>query len=121
MDLISILSCLFQCLKFVWCLIMQEIVLCKIYRKATSLKVLEQRAAMDQEEEIKTYISPSPFSDPSMDSISFCGFDDVDWGCTTATTNGLMACNGRENLAEMINFSTDWSWTVENMNVVPMC
>lgn len=99
----------------------QEIVLCKIYRKATSLKVLEQRAAMDREEDVKTYISPSPLSDPSIDSISFCGFDDVDWGCAAATTTGLMACNGRESLAELINFSTDWNWTVDNMNVVPMC
>lgn len=51
---------------------LQDIVLCKIYRKATSLKVLEQRAAM--EEEIKSmhlYASPSsPMS--SMDTMSFC-------------------------------------------------
>lgn len=35
----------------------QNIVLCKIYRKATSIKVLEQRAAM--EDEINTHASPS--------------------------------------------------------------
>ncbi|XP_009605868.1 NAC domain-containing protein 6 [Nicotiana tabacum] len=41
----------------------QDIVLCKIYRKATSLKVLEQRAAI--EEEMKTTNQP-------MDTMSFC-------------------------------------------------
>ncbi|KDP24735.1 hypothetical protein JCGZ_25336 [Jatropha curcas] len=52
----------------------KDIVLCKIYRKATSLKVLEQRAAM--EEEIKTTIntsssSSSPLSSLDMDTMSF--------------------------------------------------
>ncbi|KAF2322643.1 hypothetical protein GH714_026487 [Hevea brasiliensis] len=49
----------------------KDIVLCKIYRKATSLKVLEQRAAM--EEEMKT-IHASPPSSPlsSLDNMSFC-------------------------------------------------
>uniref|UniRef100_A0A2P2NGW2 NAC transcription factors 31 n=1 Tax=Rhizophora mucronata TaxID=61149 RepID=A0A2P2NGW2_RHIMU len=49
----------------------KDMVLCKIYRKATSLKVLEQRAA--REEEMKT-IFASPSSSPlsSMDAISFC-------------------------------------------------
>lgn len=41
---------------------MQDIVLCKIYRKATSLKVLEQRAAM--EEEMKNFHA-SPSSPPT--------------------------------------------------------
>ncbi|XWS62591.1 hypothetical protein CRYUN_Cryun06bG0024100 [Craigia yunnanensis] len=52
------------------CPLPKEIVLCKIYRKATSLKVLEQRAA--QEEELKTMnTSPSsPLS--SLENISFC-------------------------------------------------
>lgn len=48
--------------------VMQDIVLCKIYMKATSLKVLELRA---MEEEIKTYPSMSPVTSP-MDSVSFC-------------------------------------------------
>lgn len=49
----------------------QDIVLCKIYRKATSLKVLEQRAAI--EEEMKQMIgSLSPASPPSStDTMSF--------------------------------------------------
>ncbi|EEF36639.1 NAC domain-containing protein, putative [Ricinus communis] len=54
------------------CPLPKDIVLCKIYRKATSLKVLEQRAAM--EEEIKTiHVSPalSPLSS-SLDNMSFC-------------------------------------------------
>lgn len=41
-------------------LLMQEdIVLCKIYRKATSLKVLEQRAAMEGEMKISQEVSSS--------------------------------------------------------------
>ncbi|KAJ6692955.1 putative proteinC TRANSCRIPTION FACTOR 29-LIKE [Salix purpurea] len=50
----------------------KDLVLCKIYRKATSLKVLEQRAAM--EDEMKT-IHASPSSSPpppSLDTMPFC-------------------------------------------------
>ncbi|KAE8672890.1 putative NAC domain-containing protein 94 [Hibiscus syriacus] len=53
------------------CPLPKDVVLCKVYRKATSLKILEQRAA---EEEMKlmnnTNISPS--SSSSMETISFC-------------------------------------------------
>ncbi|CAK9316041.1 unnamed protein product [Citrullus colocynthis] len=49
----------------------KDMVLCKIYRKATSLKVLEQRAAMEEEDAKPfqaSYSSPaSPF-----ETISFC-------------------------------------------------
>lgn len=51
-------------------LCIQDLVLCKIYRKATSLKVLEQRAAM--EEEMKTnnssICSDSPYP-PTMSPL----------------------------------------------------
>ncbi|XP_061362427.1 NAC domain-containing protein 6 [Gastrolobium bilobum] len=51
------------------CRLPKDIVLCKIYRKATSLKVLEQRAAM--EEEMKQLVC-SPASPPSStDTMSF--------------------------------------------------
>lgn len=58
---------------FVYVCVMQDIVLCKIYRKATSLKVLEQRAAM--EEEMKANHAAASPSSPmsSMDTITFCG------------------------------------------------
>ncbi|KAG2703028.1 hypothetical protein I3843_06G111200 [Carya illinoinensis] len=51
----------------------KEIVLCKIYRKATSLKALEQRAVM--EEQMKNFHS-SPYSSPTqltspLETISF--------------------------------------------------
>lgn len=52
------------------CPLPKDIVLCKIYRKATSLKVLEQRAAM--EEEMKFHASPSPPPSSSHETISFC-------------------------------------------------
>uniref|UniRef100_A0A7N0U623 NAC domain-containing protein n=1 Tax=Kalanchoe fedtschenkoi TaxID=63787 RepID=A0A7N0U623_KALFE len=52
----------------------QEIVLCKVYRKATSLKVLEQRAAMDQDDEARGVTPPPHFlllpRTPSNDSLS---------------------------------------------------
>nr|XP_004248638.1 NAC domain-containing protein 22 [Solanum lycopersicum] len=48
----------------------QDIVLCKIYRKATSLKVLEQRAAI--EEEMKhVHSSPCSTTLQTMDAMSF--------------------------------------------------
>ncbi|XP_075673119.1 NAC domain-containing protein 6 [Castanea sativa] len=52
------------------CPLPKDIVLCKIYRKATSLKVLEQRAAM--EEEMKFHASPSPPQSSPLETISFC-------------------------------------------------
>ncbi|XP_065865200.1 NAC domain-containing protein 6 [Euphorbia lathyris] len=53
----------------------KDIVLCKIYRKATSLKVLEQRAAMEEETKaIQNSSSTSPIS--SMDNMSFSSQQD---------------------------------------------
>ncbi|KAG5248003.1 hypothetical protein OIU76_030224 [Salix suchowensis] len=46
----------------------KDIVLCKIYRKATSLKVLEQRATM--EEEMRAIHASA--SSSSLDTMSFC-------------------------------------------------
>ncbi|KAI3447899.1 hypothetical protein Pfo_004564 [Paulownia fortunei] len=105
----------------------KDIVLCKIYMKATSLKVLEQRAAM--EEEIMTYTSPSPLT-PPMDSISFCNQSE-DANLTSSkgrTCTGLMLPSGIESLAELQvpKFSLDWNqdsfWTLENLTpFLPMC
>jgi len=54
------------------CKLPKEIVLCKIYRKATSLKVLEQRAALEEEREKKQMVDNSPASPPSStDTMSF--------------------------------------------------
>ncbi|KAL2459921.1 NAC domain containing protein 36 [Abeliophyllum distichum] len=52
----------------------EDIVLCKIYRKATSLKVLEQRATATEEEILKVEanqypITPTPMA---MESVPFC-------------------------------------------------
>ncbi|KAG6572156.1 NAC domain-containing protein 22, partial [Cucurbita argyrosperma subsp. sororia] len=49
----------------------KDMVLCKIYRKATSLKVLEQRAAMEEEDAKHLQASSSPPASP-FESISFC-------------------------------------------------
>ncbi|KAL8556577.1 hypothetical protein ACS0TY_004142 [Phlomoides rotata] len=110
----------------------KDIVLCKIYMKATSLKVLEQRAAM--EEEIRTYTSMSPVT-PPLDSVSFCcdtiedkinvGFKKEKEETTMMMmmnpeeeeSNKGRACsslvlpNGILNLAELQvpKFSSDWS------------
>ncbi|XP_022749220.1 NAC domain-containing protein 35-like [Durio zibethinus] len=51
------------------CSLPKDIVLCKIYRKATSLKVLEQRAALEEELKAMNNTSPSsPLS--SLEAIS---------------------------------------------------
>ncbi|KAA8546160.1 hypothetical protein F0562_020946 [Nyssa sinensis] len=53
------------------CPLPKDMVLCKIYRKATSLKVLEQRAAMEEEmKSIKVLQPSSPLTLP-MDTVSF--------------------------------------------------
>jgi len=51
-----------------WIYVMQEIVLCKVYRKATSLKVLEQRAAI---EEIVRAPNVTSLSPPMQGNFSF--------------------------------------------------
>lgn len=51
----------------------KDIVLCKIYRKATSLKVLEQRAAIEEEMKTTKHVHSSPCSIiQPMDAVSFC-------------------------------------------------
>ncbi|TYH94358.1 hypothetical protein ES332_A12G036400v1 [Gossypium tomentosum] len=52
------------------CSLPKDIVLCKIYRKATSLKVLEQRAALEEELKATNTTTSSPLS--SLQTISFC-------------------------------------------------
>ncbi|KAE8668337.1 putative NAC domain-containing protein 94 [Hibiscus syriacus] len=53
------------------CSLPKDVVLCKVYRKATSLKVLEQRAAMEEEMKSTKNSNTSP-SSSSMETISFC-------------------------------------------------
>ncbi|CAN0878779.1 NAC domain-containing protein 6 [Linum grandiflorum] len=56
------------------CPLPKEVVLCKIYRKATSLRVLEQRAEMEEQQQHQQLSSPVDTSSPplSMSSPSFC-------------------------------------------------
>ncbi|KAA8535944.1 hypothetical protein F0562_028422 [Nyssa sinensis] len=54
------------------CSLPKDVVLCKIYRKATSLKVLEQRAAEEEEMKSIQAFQPSPPLTPPMDTISSC-------------------------------------------------
>ncbi|PSS08248.1 NAC domain-containing protein [Actinidia chinensis var. chinensis] len=49
----------------------KDIVLCKIYRKATSLKVLEERAAIEEEMKTSHAFQPSPPLTHPMDTISY--------------------------------------------------
>ncbi|XP_047972733.1 NAC domain-containing protein 6-like [Salvia hispanica] len=89
------------------CTLPQEIVLCKIYRKATPLKVLEQRATM--EEESKTVTSPTPSSDFSM----FSDFEDVKfegWSCNTAL-----------NMDWTLNQDNLWPLDILTPNFMPLC
>ncbi|KAF8410329.1 hypothetical protein HHK36_002856 [Tetracentron sinense] len=113
-------------------LLKEDIVLCKIYRKATSLKVLEQRAAM--EEEIKTPLVASSSPPSTMDTVSshdqernfampmpkrdivFKIEEDVkDMGDTD--TSSSLRIGSHKNLPELQvpKFSSDWTqdpyWT----------
>nr|GMC78352.1 NAC domain-containing protein 22-like [Ipomoea batatas] len=65
----------------------KNIVLCKIYRKATSIKVLEQRAAM--EDEINTHASPSFMT------------IDTTLSCTMLTVDGEKAAEGSSLLLSL--------------------
>ncbi|KAL3613863.1 No apical meristem (NAM) protein [Castilleja foliolosa] len=105
-----------------------DIVLCKIYRKATPLKVLEHMAAIG--DEIKTVgsnSSSSPFT-TKLDSVSFCNdrfeeanvsssSDDVCEGKMvieeenrkTRPSSSLMLPNGKLNFEELQVPSLDWT------------
>ncbi|KAJ0428529.1 putative transcription factor NAM family [Helianthus annuus] len=65
------------------CSLSKDIVLCKIYRKATSMKVLEQRAAM---EEAQPQSSPSSISGQRLDFLA-----------SPAMSFSLVASNADEN------------------------
>ncbi|KAJ7967100.1 NAC domain-containing protein [Quillaja saponaria] len=60
------------------CPLPKDMVLCKIYRKATSMKVLEQRAAMEEEMKISFHASPSSPLSSSTDTVSFCSQTELD-------------------------------------------
>ncbi|KAL2254931.1 UNVERIFIED_CONTAM: NAC domain-containing protein 22 [Sesamum indicum] len=68
----------------------KDIVLCKIYRKATSLKELEQRAAMEEEiQSFRAYTSPPPLT-PSIDATSVCNqFEELNPTITESNSMGL--------------------------------
>lgn len=82
----------------------KEIVLCKIYRKATPLKMLEERAA--KEEELRTTIqasSPSPLS--SLETISFPSPNQED---LTLTHQMMFEKESKETqMAAEVNYSND--------------
>ncbi|KAJ7978673.1 NAC domain-containing protein [Quillaja saponaria] len=56
------------------CTLPKDVVLCKIYRKATSLKVLEQRATMEEDmiKSFHAFPSSSPPSMPYVHNFSLC-------------------------------------------------
>ncbi|KAL0422966.1 UNVERIFIED_CONTAM: NAC domain-containing protein 22 [Sesamum latifolium] len=68
----------------------KDIVLCKIYRKATSLKELELRAAMGEEiQSFRAYTSPSPLIPPT-DATSVCNqFEELNPTITQSNSMGL--------------------------------
>ncbi|XP_038887263.1 NAC domain-containing protein 6-like [Benincasa hispida] len=77
----------------------KDMVLCKIYRKATSLKVLEQRAAMEEEDANPfqaSYSSPaSPF-----ETISFCSQQE---GMVPSVTPTHEVLNKEVEVADMVD------------------
>lgn len=88
----------------------QDIVLCKIYRKATSLKVLEQRAAM--EEEMKTNNSSTCPDSPyprtmsplvSMDTTTLFSRKDQELEVLGVTQSTMKEEDDEETLLSFLN------------------
>ncbi|XP_022859366.1 NAC domain-containing protein 35-like [Olea europaea var. sylvestris] len=93
-----------------------DIVLCKIYRKATSLKVMEQRAAA-MDEQVKPVLPLNPPT-PSMDTMLEWEYSDVsEKRLTKMSSNGIMLPNGEEKVEhlQLPKLTTDWNldsfWT----------
>ncbi|XP_055806291.1 NAC domain-containing protein 6-like [Solanum dulcamara] len=88
----------------------QEIVLCKVYRKATSFKVLEERA-MVEENAAKTYLTyPHNQSHDMLGSLE-SSKNDMDFNCCEeenhATTVKLPQLSGSDAFVEPSKFSID--------------
>ncbi|GAA0184129.1 hypothetical protein LIER_31425 [Lithospermum erythrorhizon] len=106
---------------------LKDVVLCKIYRKATSFKVLEQRAAMEEEMMKKTTthqeLYHSPLLSPSIDAVNSISVDDFEIeDChvsmmkeKSSSSLQLPASNGALPELEVPKFSMDCSqdsiWT----------
>ncbi|KAF9622254.1 hypothetical protein IFM89_030296 [Coptis chinensis] len=91
----------------------EDIVLCKIYRKATSLKVLEQRAVM--EEESKTSQDVSPASTP--DTVLFADQDNS-WEYTiTDDIVPKTEAKEDEQIKEIVKGKKDVSLTTSSMKL----
>ncbi|KAL3843327.1 hypothetical protein ACJIZ3_000730 [Penstemon smallii] len=114
------------------------IVLCKIYRKATSMKVLEQRAAMEEEikkqSEIIIDVSKNINNNEDKDSSSTSSSSSSSSIIINNNNNKLMLPHEIGNLAElqMPKMNMDWTqdsfWTqlrspwLENfVSFLPMC
>ncbi|XP_057496469.1 NAC domain-containing protein 6-like [Actinidia eriantha] len=82
----------------------KDMVLCKIYRKATSMKVLEQRAAM--EEEMKTFhqLKPSPPMTSPMDTISFSSSQHEDYFIASMASHYGMAFKKEDEFGDENRF-----------------
>ncbi|KAL1554491.1 NAC domain-containing protein 6 [Salvia divinorum] len=67
----------------------RDIVVCKIYMKATSLKVLEQRAAMEESPEPHSSFSPPPTQDPKNSLVLPNNLPELQLPKTTTTTDWM--------------------------------
>lgn len=95
-------------------------VLCKIYRKATSMKVLEQRAAMEEATKVvkasSTLSSPPSPSSP-VETVCFSSLNEelrkevVDSGAELKNPTSLRLPPGDDELLhlQLPRFTTDWT------------
>nr|AXO66329.1 NAC036 protein [Fraxinus mandshurica] len=90
-----------------------DIVLCKIYRKATSLKMMEQRAAAMEQQQVMTVSTL-----PSVDSMLEGEYSDAsEESLTKISTNSIMLPNSQEKMEhlQVPKLSMDWNqdsfWT----------
>lgn len=89
------------------CSVLKDIVLCKIYRKATPVKVLEQRAAME-EEEMKAKYAATPTSPMSpIDTMSFSTVQQEQVVMAPLTSMHQMVCKKEEQEASEIGDKND--------------
>ncbi|CAA2982029.1 NAC domain-containing protein 35 [Olea europaea var. sylvestris] len=90
-----------------------DIVLCKIYRKATSLKMMEQRAAAMEHQQVKTVPTMS-----SMESMLEGEYSDAsEESLTKISTNSIMLPSSKPKMEDLQlpKLSMDWNqdsfWT----------
>ncbi|KAJ0451035.1 putative transcription factor NAM family [Helianthus annuus] len=103
------------------CPLSKDIVLCKIYRKATSIKVLEQRAAMEEAQ------PPSPPTSTQSQHLDFLALSPMRLGHVASCTKDSQASKeptlklptGSKELSELRLPKTDMGWCQDSQSRSP--